>query len=53
MQYVFAIFVFGCMISLLILKGFIQAQDFANEKLKSEEAEEKTEKSRSELDTRS
>ncbi len=38
MQYVFAIFVFGSMISLLVLKGLIQAQDLANEKLKEDDA---------------
>jgi hypothetical protein len=37
MEYVFAIFMFGCMISLLILKGLVQARDFANEELQRQE----------------
>ena len=39
MEYVFAIFMFGCMISVLILKGLMQARDFANTKLAEEDAE--------------
>ena len=39
MEYVFAIFMFGCMISLLILKGLVQARDFASTKLMEEDPE--------------
>lgn len=38
MEYVFAIFMFGVMISLLILKGIVQARDFANEAIKEKES---------------
>jgi|688.fasta_scaffold905419_2 hypothetical protein len=38
MEYVFAIFMFGMMISLLVLKGIVQARDFANEALKKQES---------------
>lgn len=31
---VFAVFMFGLMISLVVLKGLLQAQDFVKEKLK-------------------
>lgn len=38
MEYVFAIFMLGVMVSLLVLKGVVQARDFANEVLKEEES---------------
>ena len=38
MEYVFAIFIFGLMISLLVLKGVVLARDLANEECKGHDS---------------
>lgn len=44
-MYLFAIFMFGLMISLVVLKGILQAQEFVNEKLNEASTDKSSEES--------
>lgn len=45
MEYAITVFFLGLMVSALVAKGIMQANDYANEELKRQDAEKRSEKS--------